>query len=168
MIFSTGYDWFKGTLDGTEMYAAEMDRQLFALHVNDAMLALGTRLAVNFGFTLSLAAGSCEGYYLFQLKRGTADSATVSPQNLSGVTWDETVISQPLILTDSAVTHSFGYEVERSAGGVLTAEKRIYLADPVAAGTPAAGNAPKRLLSGLVRCGLCGGCYGPSERHGGR
>lgn len=137
VIFSDGYDWFRAAVDGAEYSDAAMDRQLFALHVNDAMLAPGTKLALNFGFTLALAGANCEGYYLFELKRGTANSAG-TPQNLSTVTWDETVISQPLILTDSAVTHSFAYTAARTAGGVLTATKAAYLAPSSAAAAPAA------------------------------
>lgn len=141
VIFSDGFDWWKAAVDGTNYYAAEFDRQLFALHVNETMLGPGTRFAVSFAFSLQLL-GGLEGYYLFELRRGTANSATVSPRNLSDVTWDEVVISQPLILSDSAVNHVFGYTVTRTAGDVLSATKKSYLLT-AAATAPAA---PKFVL----------------------
>ncbi len=141
-IFSDGADWWEGTLSGTEMFAAEFDRSLFTVPVNELMLSLGTRFALNFGFSLQLLGANCEALYLFELRRGTYTSETVSPVNLEDITWDETIISQPLILSDAAVTHVFGYSVTRTTGDVLSATKTRYLAT-ASATTP---SAPKFIL----------------------
>lgn len=136
VIFSDGFDWWLAAVDGTEYYAAEFDRALFSMHINDQMLALGTRFAVRFAFDLSLA-GNCGGRYTFELRRGTVNSAGSAPLNFSDVTWNDTIIVEALVLSDSAVSHVFGFAVERSATNVLTATKTSYLAT-AAATAPAA------------------------------
>jgi hypothetical protein len=146
VIFSTGEDWFLAEILSTAHYAKEFSRELFTLQVNDQMLSVGTRFAVVFNFSLQLL-GNCEGYFRFTLERGTANAAVTAGTNVSTITVDETVIDVPIIVTDVATTHLFGYAVTRGEDvegePVLSATKQIYTKTGIAATAP---GAPKFVL----------------------
>ncbi len=79
--------------------------------------------------------------------RGTPNATRVANSNLSTISTVETVIDVPIVVTDALNSHTFGYAVERSAEGVLTATKQIYTKTGIVASAP--GSA-KFTLRGLL------------------
>jgi hypothetical protein len=121
-----------------------MEVELFKLYVSDSMLVAGSNFLCSFAFSVKLT-GNCEGRYKFILRRGTL-TALDGPDNFSAVTWDDTIVTAPILVTSAEVTHKFGFGVVRGAdvGGVpaMTATKTTYDTS-IAATAPAL---PKFLL----------------------
>ena len=165
LVFCDGIQWLAGVLDTGKLFTTDLDVELFTLSVNADQLSLATRFSVLAGITLSQA-GNCEGRWLLTLRRGTA-GAESGPGNLSTITWDDTVISRAITLTEVAVTHNVGFAVERSAGDVLTATKTLYTATSAATAPAAASFILRATLTrydaenvpapaGLVKCSMKG------------
>ncbi len=108
-------EWFPGVLDTGKMFTTDGDVTLFTLGINDRMLSADTRFSLLAAVTLQQR-GNCEGRWLLELKRGTlAAEASGTPGNISDITWNDTIISQQLVLDATDVTHNFGFAVNRTA-----------------------------------------------------
>ena len=121
IVYCTGDEWFPGVLDSGKMFTTDGDLELFTLPVNDKMLSAGTRFSILAGVLLQQL-GNCEGRWLFKLERCSINAeASGTPGNISTLTVDDTIFSEPLTMDDTAIVHNFGFAVAHtSLAGCLT------------------------------------------------
>ena len=143
LVASDGQQWFEVRTEGGNAYPAEMERELFTLTVSSAMLS-NARFACSGEMWLSLS-GPCarttRARYVLRIEHG----ATVGPL-LNDVAWT-TAFDLPLLVGTAATAHAFGFSVERTTAGVMTAKKSLYGTETV---IPAPATADF-----LVRASLC-------------
>jgi hypothetical protein len=142
-IFSTGADWFRALIDSGTAYDLDAELSFFTIYLGSARLAQKTQFVLLFQFAASMAGANCEGYCIFELRRGTPNAAS-GPGNLSTITWDETVISVPMNLTDAIPINQFGYTLTRGndvdGSPAITAQMQIDNVVSAAPTNPASPN----------------------------
>jgi hypothetical protein len=124
-------------------------RELWRLWIDDKMLPVGKTLTVQFAVALAMINAGSNAQYALVIEKGTADAETSSnpsPENLQGITWDETnpLVKQRLILTQSQIIHSFGAIITNAvgdsrSGGGITAQG-VYYSTAYAATAPLSTN----------------------------
>jgi len=129
-IASDGRMLYPATRSGTtnSYHPAAFERTLFAMAVNDKMLALGRTFEATFGVLAQLAHHNCKAQWILSLQLGTFAADTTPSTvglNLSGVTWAAPVFEQPIVLSRIAQSHFFGVRIKRLAGE-FTLDQQIY------------------------------------------
>jgi hypothetical protein len=126
-------------------YAADMERELFVLPINDRMLRPGQALSLNFTHQLSTIAANTRAQFVLVIQVGsvTADT-TPSPIgiNLKDVVWSATpILEQQLILSAIPEPAQFGAIIRRSLSNAMTADRIVYAtAEAANAGAPSTAN----------------------------
>ncbi len=113
IVYCTGFDWFPGVLDTGKMFTTDGDATLFTLAVNDKMLATGTRFSFLGGLSLQQL-GNCEGRWLLKLERCSIGTES-GPGNIATLTVVDTILSQQIVMDDTAIIHNFGFAASRTA-----------------------------------------------------
>jgi hypothetical protein len=174
-----GRVWFRVVkVEGakTSWYPEDFDRELFVVAVSSKQLIAKRVVELNIGFEVALrsrrerdAAGftgdlrNTQAQWVLLIEHGAFTSETspsTTDANLKAITWNETpILSHRLIVTRNAGTHSFGCRVNRSAGGVLSADAIFYGASEAGGSVPAA--ADFALRARLVRFDIVDGVADP-------
>lgn len=178
-IANDGRVWYRLVkVDGakTSWYPEDFDRELFVVAISARQLIAKRVAELNIGFEVALrsrrerdAAGytgdarNTQAQWVLVIEHGSftgETSPSTTDTNLKAITWNETpILSHRLIVTRNPGTHSFGCRVNRSAGGVLSADAIFYGASEAGGSVPAA--ADFALRARLVRFDLVDGVADP-------
>jgi hypothetical protein len=129
---SDGRRWYPLSRAGAtnSYFPRDFERTLFSFSVNSAMLRAGTTLALEFKLALQLFDATSGAQYLVVIEHGTvAGQSTPDPTgtNLQDIVWNATpLLSLRVVVNANKVTHRFGAEIIRAAGGALSANKSLY------------------------------------------
>jgi hypothetical protein len=157
-------------------YPEDFDRELFVVAVSSKQLIAKRVAELSIGFEVALrskrerdAAGftgdarNTQAQWVLVIEHGaftSESSPSTTDANLKAITWNDTpILSHRLIVTRNAGTHSFGCRVNRSAGGVLSADAIYYGASEAGGSIPAA--ADFALRARLVRFDIIDGLADP-------
>jgi hypothetical protein len=90
--------------------SAAFDRELWSVPMNSSMLALGRTLSIDWGVSLQALRANCGVSYNVVVEVGNYTESG----NLS-VSWNtqSPVFSQPVVMTEDLITHSFGIVISR-------------------------------------------------------
>jgi hypothetical protein len=112
----------------TSYFPTNYERTLFAMAVNDKMLALNRTLQILFGVQTQMIHATAKAQWVLSVQIGTF-SATSSPSttglNLEAVTWAAPVFEQPIVLSRLLQSHFFGIRIKRLAGS-LSLDQQLY------------------------------------------
>ena len=131
---SDGRVWYRLSHAATtnSVYPTDFERELFLIHVSEAMWQPGETFAVSFELHLQLVAANTRGQYVLVIETGNAPGQTTpSPvgTNLADVIWNaRPLLEQRIVLTDLWRKHEFGALIRRGLNKVMTAERTIYTA----------------------------------------
>ena len=113
-------------------YPLDFERELFLLHINEAMWQPDGRFAVEFDLELQLFLANTRAQFLVVIEAGTAPGqSTPTPvsENLADVVWQPApLLSQRIILSGLKLKHHFGAIIKRSLDNVMSAERQLYIA----------------------------------------
>lgn len=155
-----GRVWFRVVkVDGTKTswYPEDFERELFVVAISARQLIAKRVAELNIGFEVALrsrrerdAAGytgdvrNTQAQWVLVIEHGAftgETSPSTTDTNLKAITWNDTpILSHRLIVTRNPGTHSFGCRVNRSAGGVLSADAIFYGASEAGGSVPAAAD----------------------------
>lgn len=150
---SNGDRWFPMCKEtGTTSYfPRDFARYPHEWEVNAQMLRAGTRMVMTGQVEVQLLNADVKAEYwlVVECAQVTQDisPATTAP-NLAAITNWTRMLAQRVVLSNVAVTHGFGVEVIRAAGGGLTANKTVYGYSTAADACPA--SAEYEMRWGLV------------------
>lgn len=112
--------------DKASYFPAAFERELWAIHINEKMLAVGKTLDVRFGIGLHTILADCRAQWVLVVEAGEATDETVgspdvSAEDLLSVAWDveNPLIRQRLIVQRDRIVHSFRLAIERTADELL-------------------------------------------------
>ena len=125
IVVSDGNQWFEAFQDSGSMYPKAFNFDLFTIPVRAEQLHNSTRFGASFAIALGLL-GNATGEYILRLRTGTAQQTSGGGMNLSQITWDAPIIEERIIISAVPAVHPFGYTVNSSSSGVLTATKTLY------------------------------------------
>ncbi len=131
---SDGRVWYRLTraAQTNSFYPLDFERELFLLHINEAMWQPDGRFSVEFDLELQLFVANTRAQFLVVIEAGTAPGqGTPSPvsENLADVVWQPApLLSQRIILSGLKLKHHFGAIIKRSLDSVMSAERRLYTA----------------------------------------
>ena len=131
---SDGRVWYRLTraAQTNSFYPVDFERELFLLHINEAMWQADGRFSVEFDLELQLFVANTRAQFLVVIEAGTAPGqGTPSPvsENLADVVWQPApLLSQRIILSGLKLKHHFGAIIKRSLDSVMSAERRLYTA----------------------------------------
>lgn len=124
-------------------FPASFERTLFAMAINDQMLALNRTLEILWGVQVQLVHASCKAQWVLSLELGSfaaeTDPATLD-LNLEAVEWSAPVFSQAIVLTRLAQSHFFGVRILRAASELKLDQQRYGNWLPNNAAAPATAN----------------------------
>jgi hypothetical protein len=129
-VASDGRLLYVASRDGTtnSYYPQAFERTLYAMAINDKMLAVNRTLQILFGVQAQLAHHSCKAQWVLSVQLG-AFSAETSPAtlglNLDAVTWATPVFQQAIVLSRLAQSHFFGIRIKRLADS-FTLDQQLY------------------------------------------
>lgn len=130
--------------------SSNFDRELWSVPMNSSMLSLGRTLSIDWGVTLQALRANCGVNYNLVVEVGNyTESGGLA------VTWNtaSAVFSQPIVLTEDLITHSFGVYISRLMVG-STDTMRL---DQQKYGTTTGNNAAAPSSANFViRCRLIG------------
>jgi hypothetical protein len=130
--------------------SSNFDRELWSVPMNSSMLSLGRTLSIDWGVTLQALRANCGVSYNLVVEVGNyTESGGLA------VTWNtaSAVFSQPIVLTEDLITHSFGVYISRLMVG-STDTMRL---DQQKYGTTTGNNAAAPSSANFViRCRLIG------------
>ena len=124
---SEGRVWYRLTraAQTNSFYPLDFERELFLLHINEAMWQPDGRFSVEFDLELQLFVANTRAQFLLVIEAGTAPGQTVPApvsENLADVVWQPApLLSQRIILSTLKLKHHFGALVKRSLDNVITA-----------------------------------------------
>ena len=99
-------------------YPTVFERTLWAMAINDKMLAVNRTFELTFGLQLQLLRANCKAQWVLSIQLG-AFAADTTPAttglNLDSVTWAAPVFEQPIVLSRLAQSHFFGIRIKREA-----------------------------------------------------
>jgi hypothetical protein len=137
----------------TSYYPLPFERTLFEFAVNEKMLRVNRTLKLEFGVAAQLIHATSEAQWVCVIEAGTPTSQTApapTGQNLEDVVWGEVpLLSQPLLITPLATTHTFGCRIRRTADGIVA--DRLLYGDWEAATDAAPASANFALRARLIR-----------------
>jgi hypothetical protein len=115
----------------TSYYPTDFERELFYVAITSAQFRAGMSSACNFDVILQLLAANTAGQYVLVIEVGSMPSQSTPATtglNLQDVVWNATpILSQRIVLSEVAITHSFGCTFIRSSDGTtITANKTAY------------------------------------------
>ncbi len=131
---SDGRVWYRLTraAQTNSFYPLDFERELFLLHINEAMWQADGRFSVEFDLELQLFVANTRAQFLVVIEAGTAPGqGTPSPvsENLADVVWQPApLLSQRIIISGLKLKHHFGAIIKRSLDNVISAERRLYTA----------------------------------------
>jgi hypothetical protein len=131
---SDGRLWYRlsRAAQTNSFYPLDFERELFLLHINEAMWQPDGRFSVEFDLELQLFLANTRAQFLLVIEAGTAPGqATPAPvgENLADVAWQPApLLSQRIIVSGLKLKHHFGAIIKRSLDNVITAERRLYTA----------------------------------------
>lgn len=131
---SDGRLWYRlsRAAQTNSFYPLDFERELFLLHINEAMWQPDGRFAVEFDLELQLFLANTRAQFLLVIESGTApgqDTPAPVSENLADVVWRPApLLSQRIILSGLKLKHHFGAIIKRSLDNVITAERRLYTA----------------------------------------
>ncbi len=131
---SDGRVWYRlaRASQTNSFYPLDFERELFLLHINEAMWQPDGRFSVEFDLELQLFLANTRAQFLVVIEAGTAPGqSTPSPvsENLADVTWQPApLLSQRIIVSGLKLKHRFGAIIKRSLDNVISAERRLYAA----------------------------------------
>jgi hypothetical protein len=125
-------------------YPLDFERELFLLHINEAMWKPGAICSVAFDLELQLLAANTRAQLLAVIEVGSAPGQTTPApvaENLENIVWQPTpVLAQRIIVSGLKLKHHFGAAIKRSLDNVLTAERLLYATWQAASVAPASPN----------------------------
>ena len=147
-VGSDGRVWYGVNQAGAtnSFFPADFERTLFALDINDAMLTAGSTLTLSFQLLLQLLQANTRAQYLVAIETGDLPQDTTpaaTGANLQNVIWNTAapMLSQRVILTEVAVTHTLGISIARDqTGTTLSAQRSLYGLWTGGAQVPASAN----------------------------
>ena len=108
----------------------DFERELFLLHINDAMWAPGGNFSVTFDLELQLLAANTRAQILAVIEVGSAPAQTTPApvaENLENIVWQPApVLAQRIIVSGIKLKHHFGAMIKRSLDNVISAERLLY------------------------------------------
>ena len=131
---SDGRVWYRLTraAQTNSFYPLDFERELFLLHINEAMWQPDGRFSVEFDLDLQLFVAITRAQFLVVIEAGTAPGqGTPSPvsENLADVVWQPApLLSQRIIVSGLKLKHHFGAIIKRSLDNVISAERKLYIA----------------------------------------
>ena len=131
---SDGRVWYRLTraAQTNSFYPLDFERELFLLHINEAMWQADGRFSVEFDLELQLFVANTRAQFLVVIEAGTAPGqGTPSPvsENLADVVWQPApLLSQRIIVSGLKLKHHFGAIIKRSLDNVISAERKLYIA----------------------------------------
>ncbi len=129
---SDGRVWYRLTRAATtnSFFPVDFERELFLLHINDAMWAPGGTFSVAFDLELQLLAANTRAQILAVIEVGSAPAQTTPApvaENLENIVWQPApVLAQRLIVSSIKLKHHFGAAIKRSLDNVMSAERLLY------------------------------------------
>ncbi len=133
-VGSDGRAWYRLTqaAQTNSFYPLDFERELFLLHINEAMWQPDGRFAVEFDLELQLFVANTRAQFLLVIEAGSAPGRqTPAPvsENLADVVWRPLpLLSQRIIVSGLKLKHHFGAMIKRSLDNVMSAERRLYTA----------------------------------------
>lgn len=109
-------------------YPTSFERTLFALAINEKMLAVNRTFEVAFGVQSQLVKATCQAQWVLSIQLGVfTEETTPAPigLNLEFVNWGEPIFEQILILSSLMQSHSFGLRIRRKATEFLL-DQQLY------------------------------------------
>jgi len=131
---SDGRVWYRLTraAQTNSFYPLDFERELFLLHINEAMWQPDGRFSVEFDLDLQLFVAITRAQFLVVIEAGTAPGqGTPSPvsENLADVVWQPApLLSQRIIVSGLKLKHHFGAIIKLSLDNVISAERKLYIA----------------------------------------
>jgi hypothetical protein len=129
---SDGRLWYRLTraAQTNSFFPVDFERELFLLHINEAMWQPGERFTVEFDLELQLINANTRTQHLIAIETGAAPGQTTPApvgENLENIVWRPTpLLAQRIIVTGLKLKHHFGAAIKRSLDNVLTAERLLY------------------------------------------
>ncbi len=108
-------------------YPTACERQLFAMALNDKMMAVGRTYEALWGVQTQLIHASCQAQWVLSVQLGTFTAETepaVLGLNLENVVWAAPVFEQAIVLSPLSQSHFFGIRIRRLAGGFELDQQR--------------------------------------------
>ncbi len=129
-VASDGRSLYVASRDGAtnSYYPAAFERTLYAMAINDKMLAVNRTLQIDWGVQLQLIHANCKAQWVMALQLGTFSAESSPPTlglNLENVTWAAPVFSQPIVLSPLAQSHFFGVRIKREVASLLL-DQQLY------------------------------------------
>lgn len=124
-------------------YPSACERTLFAMSINDQMLALNKTLEILWGVQAQLVHATCKAQWVLVVELGTFTAETEPATlglNLENVAWGSPVFAQPIVLSRLAQSHFFGVRILRTASAFKLDQQRYGSWMPNNAAAPASGN----------------------------
>jgi hypothetical protein len=138
-------------------YPEDFERELFVVAISARQLIAKRVAELNIGFEVALRsrrerdgagytgdARNTQAQWVLVIEHGAftgETSPSTTDTNLKAITWNAMpILSHRLIVTRNPGTHSFGCRVNRSAGGVLSADAIFYGASEAGGSVPAAAD----------------------------
>ena len=154
-----GRVWYKVQRFGTEtsFYPADFNRELFTLAVNDKQLRLKKTFELKFGFECAILTNrlasqaefansifNTEAQWQVVLDWGEfaqESSPATTGANFKNITWNPTpILAHRFFVTHTAVAHTFGCRISRSASNVLACSRLLYGGEEGGASCPTTAN----------------------------
>ncbi len=112
---------------GNSYFPVEYEHDLLMLHVSAEMFSAKRRFELAAEPKLQLL-GNTRAQYVLEVAFGTVaeDAGSGFAENIANIAWAAPIISQRLILSSAAVTHTFAVNVNSDASANLTATASIY------------------------------------------
>ena len=129
---SDGRVWYRLSRAATtnSFFPVDFERELFLLHINDAMWAPGGNFSVSFDLELQLLAANTRAQILAVIEVGSAPAQTTPApvaDNLENIVWQPApVLAQRIIVSGIKLKHHFGAAIKRSLDNVISAERLLY------------------------------------------
>ena len=129
-VASDGRSLYVASRDGTtnSYYPQAFERTLWAMAINDKMLAVNRTLEIAFGVQAQLIHATCKAQWVLSIQVGTFSAETTPSTvglNLETVTWASPVFSQAIVLSRLAQSHFFGVRIKRASGG-FSLDQQLY------------------------------------------
>jgi hypothetical protein len=124
-------------------YPEAFERTLFAMAINEEMLAVTRTLEILWGVQAQLVHATCKAQWVMSLQLGTF-SAEVEPAtlglNLENVNWSDPVFSRAIVLSRLAQSHFFGVRIHRAVSEFLLDQQKYGNWTPNNAAAPTSAN----------------------------
>lgn len=124
-------------------YPAAFERTLFAMTINDQMMALNRTVEILWGVQVQLVHASCKAQWVLSLELGSFAAETEPATldlNLEAVEWAAPVFSQAIVLSPLAQSHFFGLRILRAVSELKLDQQRYGNWTPNNAAAPASAN----------------------------